>query len=420
MRDTTSRDAPTRFAISTEETRYYLNGIYLHAAGSAKAATLRGVATDGHRLAFASATLDVEVPKQEVILPRKTVVELQRLLSETSVGLCQSYGMTELSGSVAFLTVEDHQRAAQNRPDLLHSVGRVLPTAQVRLVNDSGGPCAVGIESTILDFSRDVPEILRPGAITPEDIARVIGVHYPQTEGSGATFLDSGGDGVNIAVGGTTAGAWANAGWFTHHSAGNAMAIKNDPFIDNIIDMSVDGSIIVGTDVYFTAWPTGTEVVWSMHRSDLSSGGIRFPAITTAGRIALYYRPNGGTEIVALGHNMSSGYLGTRISTLFEFAVDIANNSLRTNLWVNGEQVRSNTIALGSPPTALSTGGMQLSGYGTGTNYLGSSGAGTPGNNARTRNAFALRHSGADRNIAARLAKYVYDNNALPTWLVRS
>ena len=41
----------TQFAISTEETRYYLNGIYLHTAGSAKAATLRGVATDGHRLA---------------------------------------------------------------------------------------------------------------------------------------------------------------------------------------------------------------------------------------------------------------------------------------------------------------------------------------------------------------------------------
>jgi len=40
------------------------------------------VATDGHRLAFAGATLDVEVPKQEVILPRKTVLELQRLLSD--------------------------------------------------------------------------------------------------------------------------------------------------------------------------------------------------------------------------------------------------------------------------------------------------------------------------------------------------
>src|SRR3954468_3299059 len=41
----------TQFAISTEETRYYLNGIYLHTAGTAKESTLRGVATDGHRLA---------------------------------------------------------------------------------------------------------------------------------------------------------------------------------------------------------------------------------------------------------------------------------------------------------------------------------------------------------------------------------
>lgn len=62
--------------------------------------------------------------------------------------------------------------------------GRISPTT-ARHVRDElgskvaaildGGPCAVGIESTILDFSRDVPEILRPGAITPEDIARVIG-----------------------------------------------------------------------------------------------------------------------------------------------------------------------------------------------------------------------------------------------------
>src|SRR5262245_18903073 len=47
----------TQFAISTEETRYYLNGIYLHAAASGKSATLRGVATDGHRLAQADLPL---------------------------------------------------------------------------------------------------------------------------------------------------------------------------------------------------------------------------------------------------------------------------------------------------------------------------------------------------------------------------
>lgn len=75
---------------------------------------------------------------------------LQRLLTETRVGLCQSYGMTELSGSVAFLTVEDHQQAARNRPDLLHSVGRPLPTAHIKLVSDSGDPCAVGEHGEIL------------------------------------------------------------------------------------------------------------------------------------------------------------------------------------------------------------------------------------------------------------------------------
>jgi DNA polymerase III subunit beta len=71
----------TQFAISTEETRYYLNGIYLHTAGTAKAATLRAVATDGHRLA------QVELPLPQgaagmpgIIVPRKTVGEVQRLI----------------------------------------------------------------------------------------------------------------------------------------------------------------------------------------------------------------------------------------------------------------------------------------------------------------------------------------------------
>jgi DNA polymerase-3 subunit beta len=76
----------TQFAISTEETRYYLNGIYLHTAGTAKAATLRAVATDGHRLA------QVELPLPNgaagmpgIIVPRKTVGEVQRLI-ETGEG----------------------------------------------------------------------------------------------------------------------------------------------------------------------------------------------------------------------------------------------------------------------------------------------------------------------------------------------
>jgi DNA polymerase-3 subunit beta len=66
------------FAMAVHDIRYYLNGILFVAEGQ----QLSLVATDGHRLAFASATLDVEVPRQEVILPRKTVLEMQRLLSD--------------------------------------------------------------------------------------------------------------------------------------------------------------------------------------------------------------------------------------------------------------------------------------------------------------------------------------------------
>jgi DNA polymerase III subunit beta len=66
------------FAMAVHDIRYYLNGILFVAEGQ----QLSLVATDGHRLAFSSATLDVEVPRQEVILPRKTVLEMQRLLSD--------------------------------------------------------------------------------------------------------------------------------------------------------------------------------------------------------------------------------------------------------------------------------------------------------------------------------------------------
>ena len=73
----------TRFAISTEETRYYLNGVYLHAFENGDTPMLRAVATDGHRLAR------VEMPLPEgaagmpgVIVPRKTVAEVYKLLEQ--------------------------------------------------------------------------------------------------------------------------------------------------------------------------------------------------------------------------------------------------------------------------------------------------------------------------------------------------
>jgi DNA polymerase-3 subunit beta len=73
----------TRFAISTEETRYYLNGIYLHAAESDGVKMLRAVATDGHRLARVEEPLpDGAGAMPGVIVPRKTVTELRKLIDE--------------------------------------------------------------------------------------------------------------------------------------------------------------------------------------------------------------------------------------------------------------------------------------------------------------------------------------------------
>lgn len=74
----------TRFAISTEETRYYLNGIYLHAINEGATSLLRAVATDGHRLA----RMEIAQPEGAadmpgIIIPRKTVGELKKILDES-------------------------------------------------------------------------------------------------------------------------------------------------------------------------------------------------------------------------------------------------------------------------------------------------------------------------------------------------
>ncbi len=91
------------FAMAIHDIRYYLNGILFVAEGQ----QLSLVATDGHRLAFASSTLDVEVPKQEVILPRKTVLELQRLLSDAEGAIEMQFANNQAKftfGGMEFVT----------------------------------------------------------------------------------------------------------------------------------------------------------------------------------------------------------------------------------------------------------------------------------------------------------------------------
>lgn len=71
--------AKTQYSMAAQDVRYYLNGLLLLVDGK----ELRAVATDGHRLAYASVEIDAELPRQEVIVPRKTVLELNRLLADS-------------------------------------------------------------------------------------------------------------------------------------------------------------------------------------------------------------------------------------------------------------------------------------------------------------------------------------------------
>ncbi len=113
----------TQFAISTEETRYYLNGIYLHSAGSAKAVTLRGVATDGHRLA----QIDLPLPKGAtgmpgVIVPRKTVGEVQRLIEDNEAEV-----LIELSQGKIRFTLGNVVLTSKLIDGTFPDYGRVIP-----------------------------------------------------------------------------------------------------------------------------------------------------------------------------------------------------------------------------------------------------------------------------------------------------
>ena len=106
----------TRFAISTEETRYYLNGIYIHAHNG----LLRAVATDGHRLALAEMSLPSGAKGLPgIIIPRKTVAEVRRLIDngEDNVALSISeakirftYGSAILTSKLIDGTFPDYER----------------------------------------------------------------------------------------------------------------------------------------------------------------------------------------------------------------------------------------------------------------------------------------------------------------------
>ena len=141
----------TRFAMSNEETRYYLNGIYLHVVLEEKKNYLRAVATDGHRLAKVDTPAPLGVKSMPgIIVPRKTVTEVRKLLdsdgSSVEVALSETriqfrIGTILLTSKLVDGTFPEYSRVIpQNnsrilrvaKQDLAAAVGRVAAISQER------------------------------------------------------------------------------------------------------------------------------------------------------------------------------------------------------------------------------------------------------------------------------------------------
>ena len=118
----------SKFAISTEETRYYLNGVYMHIADANGGQVLRCVATDGHRLA----RIDADMPAGAeglpgVIVPRKTVGELRKLLDDDEAEIAVSVSETKIRFAAPGITLTS-KVIDGTFPDYT----RVIPTGNTR------------------------------------------------------------------------------------------------------------------------------------------------------------------------------------------------------------------------------------------------------------------------------------------------
>ena len=162
----------TRFAISTEETRYYLNGIYLHAVENDGHKRLRAVATDGHRLARVEEDLPEGAGSMPgVIIPRKTVGELRKLLDEESgsveIGLSDTriqftVGAITLTSKLIDGTFPEYDRVIPRDNDKILRVGKKdFSDAVARVAaisSERSRPVKLALQKDVLTLSAASPD----------------------------------------------------------------------------------------------------------------------------------------------------------------------------------------------------------------------------------------------------------------------
>ena len=174
------------FAMAVHDIRYYLNGILFVAEGQ----QLSLVATDGHRLAFSSSMLDVEVPKQEVILPRKTVLEMQRLLSDKEGAIEMQFAANQAKFS--FEGMEFVTKLVEGKfPDY----NRVIPRNHKNIITLGRVPLLASLQRTAILTSEKFKGVrlnIEPGTL------RVASNNAEQEEAVDELDIDYGGDAIEI------------------------------------------------------------------------------------------------------------------------------------------------------------------------------------------------------------------------------
>ncbi len=178
--------AQVHFAMAVHDIRYYLNGILFVAEG--KSLTL--VATDGHRLALAQATLEVEMPKQEVILPRKTVLELQRLLRDEDTPIEMRFAGNQ--AKFAFSGMEFVTKLVEGKfPDY----NRVIPKNHKNHVTLGRVPLLASLQRAAILTSEKFKGVrlnIEPGSL------RIASSNAEQEEAKEEIEVDYGGDAIEI------------------------------------------------------------------------------------------------------------------------------------------------------------------------------------------------------------------------------
>jgi DNA polymerase-3 subunit beta len=183
------------FAMAVHDIRYYLNGILFVAEG--KSLTL--VATDGHRLALAQATLETEIPKQEVILPRKTVLELQRLLRDEKEGADGEKSMIEMrfAGNQAKFSFSGMEFVTKLVEGKFPDYNRVIPKNHKNAITLGRAPFLASLQRAAILTSEKFKGVrvnIEPGTL------RIASSNAEQEEAKEELEIDYGGDAIEIGV----------------------------------------------------------------------------------------------------------------------------------------------------------------------------------------------------------------------------